>query len=190
MYPILPLNGRQAIEDTVLPVGGGPRGDKPVFVAKGTLVGWNLYSMQRQKDVWGEDAEEFRVERWLDEVDEKGEVVRKGVRPGWAFLPFNGGPRICIGRECSFFFFFLWFFGKIASWSIGTGSLVGFRCCTCTDMFFGVEQFALAETSYILIRLLQEYERIESRDPEPWREKMQITCVGFGRCKVAMTPRS
>ncbi|KAI4150393.1 MAG: hypothetical protein LQ340_004111 [Diploschistes diacapsis] len=149
MYPILPLNGRQAIEDTVLPVGGGPRGDKPVFVAKGTLVGWNLYSMQRQKDVWGEDAEEFRVERWLDEVDEKGEVVRKGVRPGWAFLPFNGGPRICIGQ-----------------------------------------QFALAETSYILIRLLQEYERIESRDPEPWREKMQITCVGFGRCKVAMTPRS
>lgn len=76
----------------------------------------------------------------------------------------------------------------VVHWALGL--LLDSDAATCTDMFFGAEQFALAETSYILIRLLQEYERIESRDPEPWRENMQITCVGFGGCKVAMTPRS
>lgn len=46
--------------------------------------------MHRRKDIYGSDAEEFRPERW-----DSGE----GLRPGWAYLPFNGGPRICIGQQ-------------------------------------------------------------------------------------------
>ncbi|KAH8899807.1 cytochrome P450 [Thozetella sp. PMI_491] len=87
LYPSVPANTREAAEDTTLPVGGGPDGTKPIFVRKGTTVLWYVYAMHRRPDVYGEDAEEFRPERW------------DGLRPGWAFLPFNGGPRICIGQQ-------------------------------------------------------------------------------------------
>ena len=43
--------------------------------------------MHRRKDIWGPDAEIFKPERWLTR------------RPGWDYLPFNGGPRICIGQQ-------------------------------------------------------------------------------------------
>ena len=96
LHPVVPENGRQAEVDTVLPVGGGKDGRDPVFVAKGQTVHWSLYTMHRRKDLYGEDAESFVPERWLDE-GEDGEK-RKGLRVGWEYLPFNGGPRICIGR--------------------------------------------------------------------------------------------
>ena len=92
LYPVVPGNSREAIADTVLPVGGGRDGKSPMFVPKGTIVGWSLYSMHRRNDLYGPDAEEFRPERWLGD---------KGLRPGWEYLPFNGGPRICLGREWS-----------------------------------------------------------------------------------------
>lgn len=93
LYPVVPENDRQAEVDTVLPVGGGKDGKSPVFVAKGQIVHWSLYTMHRRKDLYGEDAECFIPERWLD----RGE--KKGLRVGWEYLPFNGGPRICIGRR-------------------------------------------------------------------------------------------
>jgi cytochrome P450 len=93
-HPVVPSNSREALVDTVLPLGGGPDGKSPLFCKKGQVVSWSIYTMHRRKDFYGEDADEFRPERWLD-TEEK-----KGLRPGWEFLPFNGGPRICIGREC------------------------------------------------------------------------------------------
>lgn len=97
LYPIVPENSRMAVVDTVLPLGGGEDGKSPIFVKNGKMVHWSLYVMHRRKDIYGEDAEEFRPERWLD--GEEG----KGLRVGWEYLPFNGGPRICIGRECALF---------------------------------------------------------------------------------------
>ncbi len=87
LYPSVPANTREAAADTVLPVGGGPDGKQPIFVRKGTTVLWYVYAMHRRPDIYGSDAEEFRPERW------------DGLRPSWGFLPFNGGPRICIGRK-------------------------------------------------------------------------------------------
>lgn len=78
-----------AIRDTVLPLGGGPNGLQPVFVPKGTHASYNLYAMHRRKDIYGPDADNFRPERWLDGT----------LQPRWGFLPFNGGPRICIGQR-------------------------------------------------------------------------------------------
>lgn len=92
LYPIVPENSRVAREDTTLPRGGGRNGDLPLFIPKGEIVGWSLYTMHRRKDIFGEDAEDFRPERWLDAENETP------LRPGWAYLPFNGGPRVCIGR--------------------------------------------------------------------------------------------
>lgn len=64
LLPIVPFNARQAVVDTTLPVGGGPDGKSPVFVKAGQTVGYQVYIMQRRKDLYGEDAEEFRPERW------------------------------------------------------------------------------------------------------------------------------
>lgn len=76
-------------------------GKGKVLVRRGELVAYSLYAMHRRKDLFGEDAEVFKAERWLDgEGGEDGEGEgKKGLRVGWEFLPFNGGPRICIGRE-------------------------------------------------------------------------------------------
>jgi len=43
--------------------------------------------MHRRKDIYGPDADEFKPERW------------ETLRPGWEYLPFNGGPRICLGQQ-------------------------------------------------------------------------------------------
>ena len=93
LYPIVPENSREAVDDTILPCGGGPDGKSPIFIAKGWVVQWNTWSMHRRKDIYGEDAEDFRPERWLDEGD------RKALKLSWEYLPFNAGPRVCIGRE-------------------------------------------------------------------------------------------
>jgi cytochrome P450 len=148
IHPVVPENGRLALCNTTLPLGGGTDGKSPVFIPKGTVVSWSTYCMHRRKDIWGEDADSFRPERWLDHVDDQG-VEIKGVRPGWAYLPFNGGPRICIGQ-----------------------------------------QFALLQASYVTIRLLQSISSLESRDPNPWTEKMGMTATGFHGCKVAMTAKA
>jgi cytochrome P450 len=95
LYPVVPQNSREAQEDTILPIGGGPDGQSPLFVAKGQVVGWSVYAMHRRPEFYGPDAEEFRPERWLD--DPVSGV--KGLRPGWEYLPFNGGARICLGQQ-------------------------------------------------------------------------------------------
>ena len=42
VYPAVPVNFREAVRDTSLPVGGGPDGQDPVFVPKGHLVAWEV----------------------------------------------------------------------------------------------------------------------------------------------------
>lgn len=95
MHPVVPANSREAVEDTVLPLGGGPDGNAPLFVPKGGVVLWSVYGMHRRPEFYGSDAETFRPERWLDDP----ETGKKGLRPGWEYLPFNGGPRICLGQQ-------------------------------------------------------------------------------------------
>ncbi|KAI0178934.1 putative N-alkane-inducible cytochrome P450 [Hypoxylon sp. FL1284] len=84
---VIPLNERIALRDTVLPRGGGPGGRSRVFVPEGTQVLVPLYAMQHRKDLWGDDADEFRPERW------------ETHRPGWEFIPFGAGARKCIGQQ-------------------------------------------------------------------------------------------
>lgn len=91
VYPPGPLNSRVAARDTTLPIGGGADGKSPVAVRKGQTVMMCVYAMQRRTDLWGDDAEVFRPERW------------EGRKTDWTFLPFSGGPRICLGRKCDEF---------------------------------------------------------------------------------------
>lgn len=90
MYPSVPQNFRVATKDTTLPHGGGADGMSPIFVPKGTNVTYTVFATQRLERLYGKDADVFRPERW-------GEPEVKKV--GWGFLPFNGGPRICLGQQ-------------------------------------------------------------------------------------------
>jgi cytochrome P450 len=88
LYPPVPLNFRTALTDTSIPEGGGPDRLSPVFIPKGTIVAYSVWAMHRRTDLWGADAAKFVPERW-----------EGGKMRGWQYLPFNGGPRICLGRK-------------------------------------------------------------------------------------------
>ena len=81
LFPTVPLNSRRSTKDTTLPRGGGPDGLSPVFIPKDTEVNYAIYVVHRHKDFWGPDADSFKPERW------------EGRKPGFEYLPFNGGPR-------------------------------------------------------------------------------------------------
>ena len=89
LYPVVPFNSRRAVKDTTLPIGGGPDGKSKIFIKKDEQVDYSVHVLHHRKDLWGPDADEFKPERWV------------GRKPGWEYLPFNGGPRICLGRESS-----------------------------------------------------------------------------------------
>lgn len=74
----------------MLPTGGGREGDSPILVRKGELVVFSQYVNSRKQNIYGPDADAFRPERW--EGPELANI-------GWAYFPFNGGPRQCLGED-------------------------------------------------------------------------------------------
>lgn len=95
LYPSVPVNDRKANKDTFLPTGGGPDRTAPVMIPKGATVAYSVYALHRRPDLYGMDAELFRPERWEEELP----MSRDKTLQKWGYLPFNGGPRICIGRK-------------------------------------------------------------------------------------------
>ena len=91
LYPQIPVNVRLALKTTLLPTGGGPDRTAPVLVRKGTGCAWSVYHMHRRTEIYGPDANKFRPERW-ENTDLASQV-------GYGYLPFHGGPRLCLGQE-------------------------------------------------------------------------------------------
>ncbi|MGH2596288.1 MAG: cytochrome P450 [Actinomycetota bacterium] len=80
LYPPAWAIGRRALRDH--PVDG-------YLLAKGSVIvvsPWLLHHDER----WWPQARTFRLDRWTDEAVE--------ARPRHSFLPFGGGPRMCIGE--------------------------------------------------------------------------------------------
>ena len=90
LFPPVPVNQRAATRTTTLPEGGGPDGRSRVLVREGESVGFLMYALHRRKDIYGEDAEEFRPERW------QGAALK---HVGYGYLPFGAGQRACLGQE-------------------------------------------------------------------------------------------
>jgi cytochrome P450 len=80
IFPPVWVVGRRALEDVTI-------GDYEV--PKRTIVIMSQYLVHRDER-WWPNAMEFRPGRWLDE--QAGEA-----RPKFAYFPFGGGGRICIG---------------------------------------------------------------------------------------------
>ncbi|KAL8729546.1 MAG: hypothetical protein Q9166_004626 [cf. Caloplaca sp. 2 TL-2023] len=94
LNPSIGQMNRIALRDTVLPTGGGRDGTSAVFVEKGTVLTTSFYALYRLPHLWGPDSSVWRPERWLQKG--RDELVKVGH---WTFLPFGGGPRICIGMQ-------------------------------------------------------------------------------------------
>ena len=57
---------------------------------------YSLICLHRNPDFWGPDAIEFCPERWID-----GRARDAIVANPFIYIPFNAGPRICLGQQAS-----------------------------------------------------------------------------------------
>nr|AAL67906.1 cytochrome P450 monooxygenase pc-2 [Phanerodontia chrysosporium] len=94
LYPAVPWNVRYPVKDTTIP---GPHPDKPYFIPANTPVSYSVHCMHRRTDYWGPDAEAFDPDRFLD-----ARVQRYLTPNPFIFLPFNAGPRICLGQQFAY----------------------------------------------------------------------------------------
>ncbi|KAK9143644.1 hypothetical protein Syun_013044 [Stephania yunnanensis] len=88
LYPALPVDAKICLADDVWPDG--------FSVKKGDMVAYQPYAMGRMKFIWGDNAEEYRPERWLSDNG-----VFQSESP-FKFPVFQAGPRICLGKEFSY----------------------------------------------------------------------------------------
>ena len=115
------------------------------------------YVLHRIPESFGQDAEDFRPERWIcHEADETSSDVRGrkdvglqsqlDIRHSANYIPFGLGPRRCPAQER-----------------------------------------AIAETLVVIVRLAQTFKSIESRDERDWQEKAGLVSRNRNGCKVALT---
>ncbi|KAI1338700.1 cytochrome P450 alkane hydroxylase [Xylariaceae sp. FL0016] len=91
LYPAVPYNMRTALRDTT--IDGAP-GEPPISVVEGDAVLYSPLIMHRRQGIYPPvsdkfaDPSTFSPERW------------ESWQPkAWQYLPFNGGPRICVGQN-------------------------------------------------------------------------------------------
>lgn len=81
LYPPAAITGRSVVDDDEL---GG------YHIAGKSFVSFSQYAVHRHPDFW-DDPERFDPERFTPE--------RVATRPKFAYFPFGGGPRLCIGNN-------------------------------------------------------------------------------------------
>ncbi|KAI0324489.1 cytochrome P450 [Cubamyces sp. BRFM 1775] len=103
LYPLTPIGHRQAYRDTTLPFSKPVRGTdgsllESVFILKDTIVVYSISECNRNKELWGDDADEWKPERWLAPLPR---AIEQASVPGpWAHLmTFSGGAHACIGYK-------------------------------------------------------------------------------------------
>jgi cytochrome P450 len=89
LHPPVPMGGRQAVEKHE--IGGYP-------IPEGAKVFYSQHVTQRDPRWWPE-PDRFDPERWTTEA--------KAARPKFAYFPFGGGQRLCIGEG------FAWMEGEL-----------------------------------------------------------------------------
>ncbi|KAI0792196.1 cytochrome P450 [Abortiporus biennis] len=105
LHAPVPLIFKQAVKDTVMPLSepmidihGRPLSQIPI--PKGTKVFVGVYASNRNPALWGDDASEWKPERWLSPLPKK---LTDSRLPGVYshLLTFSGGGRSCVGFKFS-----------------------------------------------------------------------------------------
>lgn len=84
LYTIVPSTGRQTTRPTTI---GGRR------YCAGVTLWINMYGLAHDSEYFP-DPYELRPERWLHQQSET-------LPPAYSYIPFSGGPHVCIGRKYS-----------------------------------------------------------------------------------------
>nr|QWK52344.1 cytochrome P450 96A2-3 [Isatis tinctoria] len=85
LYPPVSFGRKSSIKSDELPSGHKVDANSKVIIC--------LYALGRMTKVWGEDALQFKPERW---ICEDGRLKHE---PSCKFLSFNSGPRTCLGKN-------------------------------------------------------------------------------------------
>lgn len=110
LYPAPPVLIRRLLADTILPKGGSA---SETFLMRGTDIFINVYSLHRSPALW-DNPTTFDPDRWLKPKSNPGVEGWNGYTPAagfekgnvlyptessadFAFLPFGGGSRKCVG---------------------------------------------------------------------------------------------
>jgi len=107
--PIPSMTGRKAVRDSV--VGN-------YHIPAGTPIELNIIAMAHNPKIWV-DPEVVRPERWFSEN------ITKEQRNAW--MPFSGGPRICIGLNMSLLeqkIFLVYFFKRFQQVKLAPNGIV------------------------------------------------------------------
>lgn len=85
LYPPAPNVQRQARQDIKV--------DNNFIIPNGTNLWIDVVSMHHDQDLWGENVNEFRPERFKDDP------LYGGCKHKMGFLPFGFGGRMCVARN-------------------------------------------------------------------------------------------
>ncbi|XP_038899430.1 cytochrome P450 86B1-like [Benincasa hispida] len=88
LYPSVPVDHKEVVEDDVFPDG--------TILKKGTKIIYAIYAMGRMEAIWGKDCCEFKPERWMRD----GRFMSESA---YRFTAFNGGPRLCLGKDFAYY---------------------------------------------------------------------------------------
>ncbi|KAF8754506.1 Cytochrome P450 [Rhizoctonia solani] len=105
LYPPAAMIEREAMVDCTVPLRypiKGKNGEeiREIRVRKGTNIYVSIKEANRSKETWGEDADVFRPERWLEKLpDSVSDAKTSGVYS--SMMTFSAGPRACIGFKFS-----------------------------------------------------------------------------------------
>lgn len=100
LYPTVPITGRLSIRDTVI---GNVR------VPKDTFVVLSPWAINRNRKFWGETAEDFVPDRWINPDGSSNK--NGGAKSNYSQITFLHGPRSCLvcfpPHDTKFTFFLL-----------------------------------------------------------------------------------
>lgn len=63
-----------------------------IVIPKGVCLWTLIPTLHREIEIWGEDANEFKPERFANGIS-------KACKFPQAYVPFGAGPRICLGKN-------------------------------------------------------------------------------------------
>jgi cytochrome P450 len=101
LFPPVPLNMRQSRSLSCALPPADPTYPSmslaPLYMPKNTTFTYMPFLTQRNPALWGEDADVFDPERWLDP-----ERLGRFTANPMMFTPFSAGPRICLGQNFAY----------------------------------------------------------------------------------------
>ncbi|KZV96628.1 cytochrome P450 [Exidia glandulosa HHB12029] len=148
LWPVVAFSVRAATRDDVIPLAsavddGKGQTKSSINIQKGDTLYTPIWLINRDKKIWGDDADSFRPERW-----EALAEPAKGI-PGIQFglLSFLYGPRACVGHR---------------TWT--TLGLI--QAVTIRVVFLG---FAMAEIKALLFQIVRDFEfQLAVKPEEIW----------------------